>query len=65
MMLWQHVAKTKMRLLAKVGVRGFREYLLKKSDVQKLEGWGGINHTKEQVEDEGQGVGGKQLQTPE
>lgn len=39
----------------------------KRSDVLKLkfEGWGGINHTKEQVRDEGQGVGGKQLKNPE
>lgn len=27
----------------------------------KFEGWGGTNHTKEQVEDERQGVDGKQL----
>lgn len=31
----------------------------------KLEGWGQINHTKGQVEDEGPGVGVKQLMNPE
>lgn len=39
----------------------------KRSDIGKLkfEGWGGINHTKEQVEDEGQEVDGKQLKNLE
>lgn len=29
----------------------------------ELEGWGGINHAEGQVEDEEQGVGGKQLKS--
>lgn len=35
----------------------------KRSDIRKpkFEGWGGINHIKDQAEDEGQEVDGKQL----